>query len=97
MSRRAARRTRSEAGRAASTATSPGVSACSPRPSASGGSRPGSSKLATCPHAWTPASVRPATLSATLSPSISSIAASSSAWTVRCPGWVAQPANSVPL
>ena len=52
--------------------------------------------LATCPRACTPASVRPATVSVTGSRAMVAMAASSVSCTVRRPGWVAQPAKSVP-
>ena len=53
-------------------------------------------KLATWPSAWTPASVRPATVSLVGSPSTRSSAASSSPWTVRFPGCTAQPLKRRP-
>ena len=56
------------------------------------------SACATWPRAWTPASVRPATVSRTGSPARRSVvrAADSSASTVRRPGWAAHPEKSVP-
>ena len=91
-SRRGGRRSRRARARRAVTATSRGSTALSRSASRSGSSRR-CSKLATWPLAWTPASVRPATVSSTRSPRIRSSAASSSPWTVRCPCCAAQPAN----
>ena len=54
------------------------------------------SKLATWPSACTPASVRPAPRTNTVSPVMSRIASSSVAWTVRCPICRCQPEKSVP-
>ena len=48
------------------------------------------------PRAWTPASVRPATLNCTPRARTVPIASSSSSWTVRRPGCRAQPENAVP-
>ena len=62
----------------------------------SGGSGASVSKLATCPRAWTPVSVRPATVSWISSRSTCASAASSTPWTVRSPGWRAQPRKPVP-
>ena len=64
---------------ASTTAISGGSTAFSRCANSFGGSRRGS-KLATCPQAWTPASVRPATVSDARSPRIASKAASSSPW-----------------
>ena len=66
------------------------------RRSRSPGTSAAVAKLATWPRAWTPASVRPATVSATGSRRIVSSAVSSSAWTVRRPGWLAQPEKPEP-
>src|SRR4051795_8527143 len=57
---------------------------------------PGTSAEATWPVACTPASVRPATVSATGTRRTVASAASSSPWTVRRPGWAAQPDSAVP-
>ena len=53
-------------------------------------------KLATWPQAWTPASVRPATVRPTGSRSTVASAVSSSPWTLRRPGWTAQPLKPEP-
>ena len=54
------------------------------------------STCATCPEAWTPASVRPATTSRGCPPSTRARADSSVSCTVRSPGWRAQPRKCVP-
>ncbi len=56
------------------------------------------SACATWPRAWTPASVRPATVRRTGSGARSSVvrAVESSDSTARRPGWAAQPEKSVP-
>src|SRR3954447_338701 len=56
----------------------------------------GRSREATWPVACTPASVRPATVSATGTRSTVDSAASTSPWTVRRPGCLAQPDSAVP-
>src|SRR6185436_16321190 len=52
--------------------------------------------LATWASAWTPASVRPATARPVQPGKTWSSAVRSAPSTVRCPGWTAQPAKSVP-
>ena len=54
------------------------------------------STCATCPVAWTPASVRPATTSRGSPPRIRARASSRVPCTVRSPGWRAQPRKFVP-
>ena len=54
------------------------------------------SNAATCPSACTPASVRPAKRTRVLCPVRLAAARSSSDCTVRCAGWICEPAKSVP-
>ena len=58
--------------------------------------RPATLKLATWPRAWTPVSVRPATVSSTGSRRTVASAVSSSPCTVRRPGCRAQPRKPLP-
>ena len=106
--RRSGRRSRPRASTTRRTRTSAARMPLSRRSSASSGGsveRPAdaasaSSSTSTCttwPRAWTPVSVRPAQTRPTSGPAARSRAPScSSPWTVRSPGWAAQPWKSVP-
>ena len=81
---------------AATTATSAGSSVFSALASRSGGGPPSASRLATCPVACTPASVRPATARPSQRGSTASRASRRAPSTVRSPGCRAHPLNPAP-
>ena len=94
--RREARVESSGASSAATTATSSGSAAFSASAARSRAARPRPSTLATCPVAWTPASVRPATARPSQRGKTASSASRATPSTVRSPGCRAQPRNPVP-
>ena len=93
---RSGRGSRAAASSAATTATSSGSSAFSAPGARSGGGPASTSSETTCPRAWTPVSVRPATPSPDQPGKTLSSAARTSPSTVRSPGCAAQPWKSTP-